>query len=311
MTVLSWPPLTHTSRRVTVVHWHRVICFLFSRIDRSIDRSSIRSIQKLADRCRTYFHQTKSLRRVKRYHELEAQMSLELRRAVSYASQFGWLAQLWCVAARRRRGGRLRGLRVCVFVCVCARASAGLFGERAPLPLAGLHASKWCWYRVAGRPQIFRRRRPTRVLRRRCAFRRGGASLLRPDVAAAANARRVRRSLGRYLRDAPPGCAMDISQVLDVMVYAPKELLQANLVASSRAALFILTRPSGGLRHGGSRTAGVTNAFSSRAAPALGRALRAAARRRGRERPRARQGLDGQRRLRRRRPRGPRRGREE
>jgi hypothetical protein len=95
-------------------------------------------------------------------------------------------------------------------------------------------------------------------LRRRCAFRRGGASLLHPDVAAAANARRVRRSLGRYLRDAPPGCAMDISQVLDVMVYAPKELLQASLVASSRAALLTLTRPSGGRRHGGSRTAGVT-----------------------------------------------------
>ena len=79
---------------------------------------------ELRQRCRAYFHQAKSLRRVKRYTALEAEMSSDLRGAVSWASHRSWIIQLW------------------------------------------------------------------------------------------------------YLRDAPSGCSVDISKMLDVCIYAPSELMQ-------------------------------------------------------------------------------------
>ena len=61
--------------------------------------------------------------RVKDYHILESQMSLELRRAVTYASQVGWLTQLWYVPSDVAGGVRVEQTSS-VVVCVQARGGS-------------------------------------------------------------------------------------------------------------------------------------------------------------------------------------------
>ena len=132
-------------------------------------------------------------------------MSLELRRAVTYASQVGWLTQLWCVPSNAGGGVRVEQTSS-VVACVSGRAQA----------------------RECVGPARARLRRGRASPARR-------TSNISTAIAAGTppTHRRLRRHLRasvfetRYLRDAPSGCAMDISLVLDVLVYAPNELIQA------------------------------------------------------------------------------------